>query len=138
MIHAKRAYLAGPMTGYPDYNAAGFAAAGEWVRAQDWEPVSPHDTDPSHGGDCPPGEKHKGHPNACWYGAGVRVLLGCDLIVLLPGWAESTGARIELAVANERGMPVEHWAPVPPCAVTSAVEARRPGRVVPHTTVRLP
>lgn len=109
-----RAYLAGPMTGYADYNAAGFEAAARWARRQGWTPVSPHDTDPIHPGDCPPGEKHKGHPNACWYIAGIRVLLGCDLIVLLPGWTASTGAQLELAAAQQAGIPVDYYLPPEP------------------------
>lgn len=99
-------YLAGPMAGHPDYNAAGFAAAAEWARARGWAPVSPHDTDPTHGGGCPTGERHKGHPNACWYAAGIRVMLGCQRVVMLPGWERSTGARIERAVAQVAGLPI--------------------------------
>lgn len=102
----KRAYLAGPMTGHPDYNAAGFAAAATWATTQGWQPVSPHNTDPTHPGGCPPGDKHKGHPNPCWYAAGVYALLNCDLVVLLPGWETSTGAAIERAVAQQFGIPV--------------------------------
>lgn len=124
----KRAYLAGPMTGYPDYNAAGFAAAAAWARRQGWEPVSPHDTDPTHDGDCPPGDKHKGHPNACWYAAGIRVLLTCDLIVLLPGWAASTGARLELAAAQQAGMTVDHYLLAKPPSSTTEPDMRTGGR----------
>jgi hypothetical protein len=101
-----RTYLIGPMTGYPEYNRAMFAAAAEWCQRQGWDPINPHDTDPSHPGDCPPGEKHKGHPNACWYAAGVRTLLGCDQGVTLPGWEASIGSNIEVAVANITHLPL--------------------------------
>lgn len=112
-MSAIRVYLAGPMTGHPDYNRAGFDAAAQWVTNRGLEPVNPHDTDPSHNDPCPEGQKHKGHPNACWYAASLRVLAGCDAIVLLPGWMESTGARLEYAEAARLGLPVIHYTPAP-------------------------
>jgi hypothetical protein len=107
------------MTGYPEYNAAGFAAAAKWVTEKGWTPVSPHDTDPSHDGPCPPGEKHKGHPNACWYTAGLRALAGCDMIVMLPDWEASTGARLEYTEAGRLGIEVVLFVPAEPAAAES-------------------
>jgi hypothetical protein len=36
--------------------------------------------------------------------ADLRALMGCDAICLAPGWQNSTGCRIEYAVAKELGM----------------------------------
>lgn len=38
--------------------------------------------------------------------ADLRLLLECDKIVVLPGWWESKGARLEVFVATELGMEV--------------------------------
>lgn len=107
-----RVYLAGPMTGYADYNRPAFTAAAEHVRAQGWVPVNPHDTDPTHDGDCPSGDRHGGHPNACWYAASLAVLASCDAVLMLPGWEQSEGARLEHDEARRLGLPVRLLAEV--------------------------
>lgn len=103
-----RIYLAGPMTNVPDYNAVTFSAAAILAREHGWTPVNPHDTDPAHDGPCPPGEKHNGHPNLCWYAAALRVLATCDAILMLPGWEASRGARLEHDWAQLAGMAIHH------------------------------
>ena len=40
---------------------------------------------------------------------GLRGLLDCDEIVMLPGWERSRGARLEHLVAVELGMTVTLW-----------------------------
>lgn len=109
-----RTYLAGPMTGRPDYNAAAFDAAARYARSQGWEPVNPHDTNPAHPGECPPGTRHRGHPNTCWYTAGIAALAGCDALLLLPGWETSAGARLERAEAERQGLALHEYTEVGP------------------------
>lgn len=46
----------------------------------------------------------------------IRELLECDGVALLPGWQESSGARVEKAVADECGIVVaeyERWVELP-------------------------
>ena len=38
--------------------------------------------------------------------ADLRLLLDCDRIAMLPGWARSRGASLEWRVARELGMPI--------------------------------
>lgn len=39
----------------------------------------------------------------------VELMLRCDRVVLMPGWARSTGTKMELTVAHKRGMEVWLW-----------------------------
>lgn len=103
-------YLAGPMTGYPEFNRAGFEAGARYALGRGWQVLSPQDTDPSHDGLCPDGERHTtaagSHPYPCWIRASLRMLLGADAVLLLPGWRASRGACLEYAVAQGCGMAV--------------------------------
>jgi hypothetical protein len=76
-------------------------------------------------GDCNP-LRHVGqdgvptHSWECFMRHDLRELLTCDTVAILPGWAESSGARLELKVStalkmreillDEEGLPI---APVP-------------------------
>lgn len=105
-------YLAGPMTGHPDYNRAGFAEAERYARAQGWDVASPQNTDPTHDGPCPAGDRHTtaagSHPYPCWVRASLRMMLDCDAVLMLPGWRRSRGANLEHTVALGCDMPVHH------------------------------
>lgn len=107
-------YLAGPMTGYPDYNRGGFEAAERYAVERGWRPVSPQNTDPSHAGTCPDGERHTtaagSHPYPCWIKSSLRMMLGCDAVLMLPGWEKSRGASLERVVAEGCAMRVYEMA----------------------------
>lgn len=108
-MNVPRIYLAGAVTGRPDFNRAAFAHAAEQVTASGAHPVSPHDTPPTHAGECPPGPRFRSqgqsHPYPCWVRSGLRALLDCDAILLLDGWRRSRGARLEARVARVCGIP---------------------------------
>lgn len=105
-----RLYLAGPMTGHPQLNAAAFRHATAWAVAQGWQPITPHGLDPAHDGDCPDGPpetgRHGTHPRPCWLRTCLTAMLACDAVAFLPGWETSDGARLERDVAQQCGMPV--------------------------------
>jgi hypothetical protein len=116
-----RVYISGPMTGLPDLNRAAFAAAATWCREQGFEPVNPHEVDPSHPWSCPAGQEalpaqvnttgtHT-HPYACWLRADITAQLTCDMILMLPGWPWSKGSRIEHQLAESVGQPVLDYTP---------------------------
>ena len=96
-------YLSGPMTGLPEYNYPAFAAAAQHLRDKGATVVSPHELP----ADCP-GCANTGleHSWAEHMRVDLAALLTCDVIVLLPGWSESKGARLEKTVAEAVGLMV--------------------------------
>lgn len=88
-------YIAGPMSGYPDYNYAAFRAAAAELRAAGEDVRSP--AEHNHGTD---------KPYDFYMRAGIRQLLECDAIYLLPGWQGSRGAQLEYRVALGLGMDI--------------------------------
>jgi hypothetical protein len=91
-----RHYLAGPMTGLPQYNFPAFRIAAERLRYRGLDVVSAHEVD--HGeteedrGDKPHNEYMRGDL--------IHMLeKGCTAIILLPGWQRSKGALIEFQIA---------------------------------------
>ena len=106
-------YLSGPMTGLPEYNYPAFHKAARALRAVGYRVVNP-------------AELHPHSRLRRWIAAmlamlnltpattlptwdeymreALRGLLGCEAIVLLPGWEHSRGARCEVSLATELGM----------------------------------
>lgn len=103
-------YLAGPMSGVPEFNHVGFADAEAYAAERGWRVVSPRSTDPTHEGPCGGGEMQAtaagAHPWECWVKASLRMMLTCQAVLLLPGWQASRGARLERSVAESCGMHV--------------------------------
>jgi hypothetical protein len=42
--------------------------------------------------------------------ADIKMLMDCDAVATLPGWANSTGAQIEVEIAHMLGLPVRPYA----------------------------
>lgn len=92
-------YLAGPMTGYPEYNYPLFHAVAADLRAAGREVRNPAENDAG----------STGKPWDYYMRLALAQLVECDTIVLLPRWRESRGARLEKHVASQLGMAVEFW-----------------------------
>ena len=45
-------------------------------------------------------------PDKVWLDGDLEILKRCDAIVLVPGWENSSGARAEVKLANELGLPI--------------------------------
>lgn len=101
-------YIAGPMTGYPEFNYPAFKAAAEELRARGFTVLSPTE----HTNDDPPDSYTDERPYGYYLRCSLRLLLDCDEIVLLPGWEDSRGATLEREVAAALGMPITHWAAI--------------------------
>lgn len=48
-------------------------------------------------------------PNSVWLKGDLEILSRCDLLVALPTWTTSRGARDEIAFARENKIPVHFW-----------------------------
>jgi hypothetical protein len=94
-------YVAGPMTGLPDFNYPAFRAAAAQLRALGYDVE-----DPSTNENPTPGDYHG------WLRAGLAQLIRCDGVALLDGWEASGGARLEVNVGATLGMrvaPLAEW-----------------------------
>ncbi|ULQ46976.1 DUF4406 domain-containing protein [Flagellatimonas centrodinii] len=86
-----RTYLAGPMTGLPDYNYPAFNAEAARLRS-----LGMHIENPAE------------NPEKASWEAYLRQaltqMLTCDCIHFLPGWTKSRGATLEFIVAYRLGV----------------------------------
>lgn len=92
-----RIYIAGPMTGLPNFNYPAFNACAARLRARGLQVENPAETPPS----------------ACaswvgWMRLTLAQLLRCDAVHMLPGWQLSRGARIEHDLARGLGLHVTY------------------------------
>lgn len=89
-------YIAGPMTGIPEFNYPLFNEVAAELRANGVEVHNPAEND------C----GSFGKPWEFYMRLALKQLLECDSVCLLPGWQNSRGARIEESLARELDMDV--------------------------------
>lgn len=94
-----RIYVAGPMTGIPEFNYPAFREAGENLVKRGHEVLNPVDSEKLNA---------TGKPQSwAWYMRhALRMVLDAEALAVLPGWEGSRGACLEISVADELGMPV--------------------------------
>ena len=91
-------YIAGPMTGLPEFNYPAFHKAADDLRSLGNTVVNP-------------AELFDGQLGLEWLDymrAGLKALLDCEAIYMLKGYRQSRGAMIELNLAVQLGLPVTH------------------------------
>lgn len=113
-----RYYVSGPMRGIPEFNFPAFDAACEFLRSAGIDAINPADHDRAVDPECVNREGFAtGTPGLNTHpGMGFHELMRWDLeqiadpycngIVLLDGWENSTGAKMELKMAVELGKEV--------------------------------
>lgn len=93
---ARRVYIAGPMTGLPEYNFPLFNAVAANLRAAGWHVENPAE---------------HGHIDGAGWADYLRWdisrIATCGSIWLLPGWTKSKGAMLEVHIARTLGMKIE-------------------------------
>ena len=95
-----RVYISGPITGRPDGNRTEFEIAEASIRHLHHEPVNPQTLAHDHGKTW-----------AEYMKVDLAALMTCDAVLALDGWQFSRGAKIEVGLAVELGIPVysEAW-----------------------------
>lgn len=91
----QRIYLAGPMTGLPEFNYPAFHAEAARLRQLGYHVENPAENNA-------PADA----PWSSYLRLALAQLITCDSIAMLPGWDKSKGARLEYHVASELGMQV--------------------------------
>lgn len=86
-----RVYIAGPMTGYKNFNRKAFFEAAKKLEEIGWEPV--------HTAGLPDDFTYEEYLERS-----LAVLEACDAIYLLEGWEESKGALMEYGYARSRNL----------------------------------
>jgi hypothetical protein len=86
-------YLAGPMTGYPDFNFPAFHAAAKKIRDEGHECVNPAEI-----------VSDTTTPWVDCMKRDIAGLLTCEAVATLPGWEKSKGASLEVLIAKTLGM----------------------------------
>lgn len=102
-----KVYVAGPMTGYPEWNFPAFENATEALRGAGYEVTSPHEID-LEGGFDPSGDG-AGFDLRAALERDVDEVLDADAVALLDGWEESPGAVIEVLTASSKGAQSRPW-----------------------------
>lgn len=106
-----RAYVAGPMTGWPYFNRPMFDRVAEWLKARGFDVVNPCD---QHWND-ETDERFAdplGRPmrlRKFYMQHDLPLLMECDAIVLLPEWEMSEGASLEQHCARVCGLAEAVW-----------------------------
>lgn len=107
-----RVYLAGPMRGIEDYNFPAFYRAAHDLRSRGFEVWSPAEADETLDGfDA---TKDEALPFLHYMKRDLPAVMASDLVVVLAGWHASTGARLEVHVAEECGIPVVRYPDLAP------------------------
>lgn len=115
-----RVYIAGPMTGIPQYNFPAFDSYAKTIRWAGHEVVSPSELDDPEDRAAalasPDGAPQTMHGFGKTWGdllaRDVKLIAddGFEAIVVLPGWQASRGARLETFVGNALcGIPIFTW-----------------------------
>ena len=114
-----RLYVAGPMTGIPQFNIPAFNAAAVALRDAGFEVISPAELDDPETYKAalasPDGAAHDVVKHGTWgdfLARDVKLLVddGIEAIVVLPGWQKSRGARLETFVGSRMcGMPIYRY-----------------------------
>lgn len=87
-------YIAGPMSGYPNYNYDAFFSVEDRLRRGGYTNINN------------PAKHFNGKQDLPWeqyLSAAIQSVMESEAIIVLPGWTHSPGARLEIAIATVMG-----------------------------------
>lgn len=90
----KKYYLSGPMTGLPDNNYPEFNRVSASLRTHGMRVINPAENTPPSCGTW-----------AGWMRKALIQVAMADGVIVLPGWEKSRGAKLEVYVASQLGIP---------------------------------
>ena len=99
-------YIAGPMSGIPDFNYPAFNAAEQQLLEHGWTVLNPVSSEQENTGD------YQQQPWVWYLTRAIRLLTFANSVALLPGWENSKGAKLEKHVAENLGYdirPIRKW-----------------------------
>jgi len=91
-----RIYVAGPMSGLPEFNYPAFFSASNDLLVMGHEPINPARAD----------GREECKTWLDYMRASLRDVAECDGIATLPGWQDSRGAALEVHIARSLDLPV--------------------------------
>ncbi|WIC90183.1 nucleoside deoxyribosyltransferase [Arthrobacter phage VroomVroom] len=103
-----RLYLAGPMTGRHRWNFDAFEDAAALLRNRGYSVLSPAEMDLAEGfdPDAPAEEFTEADGQEAMRRDLAAIVTRVNAVAVLPGWDDSRGASLEVAVARAIGLPV--------------------------------
>ena len=105
-------YLAGPMSGYTEFNFPEFDHVARHLRDDGYAVISPAELDRADGFDekgCTGNEALSVELRQRFARNDITAILQADEVVMLPGWRHSTGATNEARIASWLGTPISEW-----------------------------
>ncbi|MCW2902433.1 MAG: 50, gp50 [Streptosporangiaceae bacterium] len=102
-------YIAGPMSGFPDYNYPAFERAEGLLQSKGYQTLNPANNPACDTWDD-------------YMRAAIAQVIQADGIAVLPAWQMSAGAALEVHIAHALRVPVhsvDHWAAHTPAEMIS-------------------
>lgn len=103
-VFHRSCYLAGPMSGYENFNFPAFEKAAADLRSRGWRVFSPHETGWGDGDPTTGSTDEKEYRE--FMAEDLRQVCLADAVICLPNWEDSRGANLEVSVARRLDLPV--------------------------------
>lgn len=106
LVVGDQCYLAGPMRGYPEFNFPAFHEGASALRNIGWKVWSPAERDEAEGFNP---KTDEANTLAYYMQFDLPAVCQSQVVIVLPGWEDSTGARLEVHTALTVGIPVHAY-----------------------------
>lgn len=94
----RQIYIAGPMSGLPEFNRPTFMQVAKLLRERGHFVMNPAENPAPASGSWDD-----------WMRLAIGQLIQCEAVAVLPNWEASNGASLEVTIAHRLRMPVLPW-----------------------------